>query len=204
MTPLASDSTRAAALAKEETMGDIGALISAFVAALCAIGSFIGWLGSKKSEAKAEEQVAKALESAERQAKALEDLASQSRDFAQRAERAVSTAQNHAESASRSAEAVEIIASTLKPAQLTVEWISHSNFALRNTTATPIAVTALAEPEIYIRQPLDLPAEIAPLSSIRGTAVDAWGCSFPNELKLIVEGTASPVVVPTTGRPQKS
>ena len=204
MTPPTSSSARAAALAKEETMGDVGALISAVVAVLCAIGSFIGWLGSRKSAAKAEEQVAKALESAERQAKALEALVSQSRDSAQRAERAVNTAQNHAESASRSAEAVETIASTLKPAQLTVEWISHNSFALRNTTTTPITVTALAEPEIYIRQPLYLPVEIAPLSSVRGTAVDAWGRSFPNELKLIVEGTASPVVVPTTGRPQTS
>ena len=183
-------------------MGDVGALISAVVAVLCAIGSFIGWLGSRKSAAKAEEQVAKALEPAERQA--LEALVSQSRDSAQRAERAVNTAQNHAESASRSAEAVETIASTLKPTQLTVEWISHNSFALRNTTTTPITVTALAEPEIYIRQPLYLPVEIAPLSSVRGTAVDAWGRSFPNELKLIVEGTASPVVVPTTGRPQTS
>lgn len=128
----------------------------------------------------------------------------QSRDAAQRAERVMSTAQNHAESASRSAEAVETIASTLKPPQLTVEWLSHNNFALRNTTDTSITVTAVAETESYIRQPLVLPAEIAPKNSVRGTAVDAWGRRFPNELKLIVEGTASPVVVPATGRPQTS
>lgn len=182
-------------------MGDIASLISAVIAAICAVGSLFGWLSARKEANKAAERASKALEASERKAKALESLVVQGRDAAERAELAVSTAQEHAESALRSAEAVEAIAAAFKPAKLTMEWKSRNLFALRNTSGAPITVTAFSDPDAFFRLPFEVPVTISPNASIQGRAISAHGRDFPSELVLIIDSASSPVVVPTTGRP---
>lgn len=182
-------------------MGNVASLISAIIAVICAIGSLLGWLSARKEASTAAEHASKALEASERKAHALESLVAQGRDAAERAELAVSTAQEHAESALRSAEAVEAIASAFKPAKLTMEWRSHNLFALRNTSGVPITVTAFSHPDAFVQLPFEVPVTISPNESIRGRALSVQGRDFPSELVLVIDGTSSPVVVPTTGRP---
>ena len=182
-------------------MGDIASLISAVIAAICAVGSLVGWFLARKEANKAAERASKALEASERKAKALESLVVQGRDAAERAELAVSTAQEHSESALRSAEAVEAIATAFKPAKLTIEWNSRNLFVLRNTSGAPITVTAFSDPDAFVRLPFDVPVTILPNESIQGRALSVHGRDFPSELVLIIDGASSPVVVPTTDRP---
>lgn len=182
-------------------MGDVASLISAVIAAICAIGSLFGWLSARKEANKAAERASKALEASERKAQALESLVVQGRDAAERAELAVSTAQEHAESALRSAEAVEAIAAAFKPAKLTMEWISRNLFALRNTSEVSITVTDFSDPDAFVRLPFEVPISVSPNKSVQGRAISAHGRDFPSELVLIIDGASSPVVVPTTGRP---
>lgn len=182
-------------------MGDIASLISAVIAAICAVGSLVGWFLARKEANKAAERASKALEASERKAKALESLVVQGRDAAERAELAVSTAQEHAESALRSAEAVEAIAAAFKPAKLTMEWKSRNLFVLRNTSGAPITVTAFSDPDAFVQLPFKVPVTISPNESIQGRALSVHGRDFPGELVLIIDGASSPVVVPTTDRP---
>ena len=175
--------------------------LCAVIAAICAIGSLFGWLSARKEANKAAERASKALEASERKAQALESLVVQGRDAAERAELAVSTAQEHAESALRSAEAVEAIAAAFKPAKLTMEWISRNLFALRNTSGVPITITAFSRPGAFVQLPFKVPVTISPKESVQGRAISAHGRDFPSELVLIIDGASSPVVVPTTGRP---
>ena len=172
-------------------MGDIASLISAVIAAICAVGSLVGWFLARKEANKA----------AERASKALESLVVQGRDAAERAELAVSTAQEHAESALRSAEAVEAIAAAFKPAKLTMEWKSRNLFALRNTSGAPITITAFSLPGAFVQLPFKVPVTISPNESIQGRALSVHGREFPSELVLVINDDSSPVVVPTTGRP---
>ena len=182
-------------------MGDIASLISAVIAAICAVGSLVGWFLARKEANKAAERASKALEASERKAKALESLVVQGRDAAERAELAVSTAQEHSESALRSAEAVEAIAAAFKPAKFTTEWRDRNLFALRNTSGVPITITAFSHPNAFVKLPFKVPVTISPNASIQGRAISAHGRDFPSELVLIIDGASSPVVVPTTGRP---
>ena len=182
-------------------MGDIASLISAVIAAICAVGSLVGWFLARKEANKAAERASKALEASERKAQALESLVAQGRDAAERAELAVSTAQEHAESAMRSAEAVEAIAAAFKPAKLTMEWKSRKLFVLRNTSGAPITVTAFSDPDAFAQLPFEVPVTISPNESIRGRALSTHGREFPSELVLVVDDDSSPVVVPTTDRP---
>lgn len=186
---------------KENPMGDIASFISAVIAAICAVGSLVGWFLARKEANKAAERASKALEASERKAKALESLVVQGRDAAERAELAVSTAQEHSESALRSAEAVEAIAVAFKPAKFTMEWNSRNLFVLRNTSGAPITVTDFSDPDAFVRQPFEVPITISPNKSIQGRALSVHGREFPSELVLIIDGASSPVVVPTTGRP---
>ena len=182
-------------------MGDIASLISAVIAAICAVGSLVGWFLSRKEANKAAERASKALEASKRKAQALESLVVQGRDAAERAELAVSTAQEHSESALRSAEAVEAIAVAFKPAKLTMEWKSRNLFVLRNTSGAPITVTAFSDPDAFVWLPFEVPVTISPNKSVQGRALSVNGRDFPSELVLIIDGASSPVVVPTTGRP---
>ncbi len=182
-------------------MGDIASLISAVIAAICAIGSLFGWLSARKEANKAAERASKALEASERKAQALESLVVQGRNAAEQAELAVGTAQEHAESALRSAEAVEAIAAAFKPAKLTMEWKSRNLFVLRNTSGVPIAITAFSHPDAFVQLPFKVPVTISPNESIQGRALSFNGHDFPGELVLVIDGASSPVVVPTTGRP---
>ena len=182
-------------------MGDIASLMSAVIAAICAVGSLVGWFLARKEANKAAERASKALEASERKAQALESLVVQGRDAAERAELAVSTAKEHAESAMRSAEAVETIAAAFKPAKLTMEWKSRNLFVLRNTSGVPISVTAFSHPNAFVQLPFEVPITILPNESIQGRALSVHGREFPSELVLIIDSASSPVVVPTTGRP---
>lgn len=182
-------------------MGDIASLISAVIAAICAVGSLVGWFLARKEANIAAERASKALEASERKAQALESLVVQGRDAAERAELAVSTAQEHSESALRSAEAVEAIAAAFKPAKFTMEWSGRNLFALRNTSGFPITITAFSHPNAFVKLPFKVPVTISPNASIQGRAISAHGRDFPSELVLIIDGASSPVVVPTTGRP---
>jgi hypothetical protein len=182
-------------------MGDIASLMSAVLAAICAVGSLVGWFLARKEANKAAERASKALEASERKAQALESLVVQGRDAAERAELAVSTAKEHAESAMRSAEAVEAIAAAFKPAKLTMEWMNRNLFALRNTSGVPITITAFSHPNAFVQLPFKVPVTISPNESIQGRATSAHGRDFPSELALIIDSASSPVVVPTTGRP---
>jgi hypothetical protein len=182
-------------------MGDIASLMSAVLAAICAVGSLVGWFLARKEANKAAERASKALEASERKAQALESLVVQGRDAAERAELAVSTAKEHAESAMRSAEAVEAIAAAFKPAKLTMEWMNRNLFALRNTSGVPITITAFSHPNVFVQLPFKVPVTISPNESIQGRATSAHGPDFPSELALIIDSASSPVVVPTTGRP---
>lgn len=182
-------------------MGDIASLISAVIAAICAVGSLVGWILARKEANKAAERASKALEASERKAQALESLVVQGRDAAERAELAVSTAQEHSESALRSAEAVEAIAAAFKPAKFTMEWRDRNLFALRNTSGVPITITAFSHPNAFVKLPFKVPVTISPNESIQGRATSAHGCDFPSELVLVIDGASSPVVVPTTDRP---
>lgn len=182
-------------------MGDVASLISAVIAVICAVGSLVGWFLARKEANKAAERASKALEASERKAQALDSLVAQGRDAVERAELAVSTAQDHAESALRSAEAVEAIAAALNPAELTLEWTSRSVFALRNTSGVPITITAFSDPDAFVRLPFDVPVDILPDRSISGRVLSVHGREFPSELVLVIDGTSSPVIVPTTGRP---
>lgn len=177
-------------------MGDIAEAVSAAVAAVCAIGSLIGWLGSRKSAARAERTADQARQAAERTAAALEELTLSARADADRAEQALRVAQEHSESASRSAEAAEAIASAFLPDRLTAEWKSDKKFVLRNTSSAPVTVKAFADPDAFLRDPFTVPVTLAPGQSVSGLKTEAWGLPFPNELALIVEGEAAPVVVP--------
>ena len=125
----------------------------------------------------------------------------QGRDAAERAELAVSTAQEHSESALRSAEAVEAIAAAFKPAKFTMEWRNRNLFALRNTSGAPITITAFSRPGEFFQLPFKVPVTISPNESIQGRATSAHGRDFPSKLALIIDSASSPVVVPTTGRP---
>ena len=125
----------------------------------------------------------------------------QGRDAAERAELAVSTAQEHSESALRSAEAVEAIAAAFKPAKFTMEWRDRNLFALRNTSEAPITITAFSHPNAFVKLPFKVPVTISPNESIQGRATSAHGRDFPSKLALIIDSASSPVVVPTTGRP---
>lgn len=182
-------------------MGDVASLISAIIAAICAVGSLVGWFFARKEANIVAERASKALEASERKAQALESLVMQGRDAAERAELAVNTAQEHAESALRSAEAVEAIAAAFKPAKLTMEWKSRNLFVLRNTSGAPITVTDFSARDKFIRLPFDVPVTISPNESIQGRALSVHGRDFPGELVLIIDGASSPVVVPTTGLP---
>lgn len=182
-------------------MGDVASLISAVIAAICAIGSLFGWLSARKEANKAAERASKALEASERKAQALESLVVQGRDAAERAELAVSTAQEHSESALRSAEAVEAIAAAFKPAKFTMEWRDRNLFALRNTSEAPITITAFSHPNAFVKLPFKVPVTISPNESIQGRATSAHGRDFPSELVLVIDDDSSLVVVPTTGRP---
>ena len=182
-------------------MGEVASLISAVIAVICAIGSLVGWLSARKEASKAEDRASKALEASERKAQALESLVVQGRDAVERAELAVSTAQEHAESALRSAEAVEAIAAAFKPAKLTMEWKSRNLFVLRNTSGAPITVTAFSDAGAFVHLPFKIPVTISPNESIQGRALSVHGREFPSELVLIIDSASSPVVVPTTGRP---
>lgn len=182
-------------------MGDIASLMSAVLAAICAVGSLVGWFLARKEANKAAERASKALEASERKAQALESLVVQGRDAAERAELAVGTAKEHAESAMRSAEAVEAIAAAFKPAKLTMEWMNRNLFALRNTSGVPITITAFSHPNAFVQLPFKVPVTISPDESIQGRATSAHGRDFPSELALIIDSASSPVVVPTTGRP---
>ena len=182
-------------------MGDIASLMSAVLAAICAVGSLVGWFLARKEANKAAERASKALEASERKAQALESLVVQGRDAAERAELAVSTAKEHAESAMRSAEAVEAIAAAFKPAKLTMEWMNRNLFALRNTSGVPITITAFSHPNAFVQLPFKVPVTISPNESIQGRATSAHGRDFPSELALIIDSASCPVVVPTTGRP---
>lgn len=177
-------------------MGDIAEAVSAVVAVVCAIGSLIGWLGSRKSQTSAERTADQAREAAERTAEALEELASKARADADRAERALQVAQEHSESASRSAEAVESIASAILPGPLTVEWKSDKQFVLRNTSSEPITVEDFADHEAFVHLPFSVPVTLAPGESVSGLKTAAWGRPFPDELVLVVKGEKDPVVVP--------
>ena len=182
-------------------MGDIASLMSAVLAAICAVGSLVGWFLARKEANKAAERASKALEASERKAQALESLVVQGRDAAERAELAVSTAKEHAESAMRSAEAVEAIAAAFKPAKFTMEWRDRNLFALRNTSGVPITITAFSHQNAFVQLPFKVPVTISPNESIKGRATSAHGREFPSELALIIDSASSPVVVPTTGRP---
>mgnify|MGYP000962225139 CR=1 FL=1 len=177
-------------------MGDIAETVSAAVAAVCAIGSLIGWFYSRKSRDSAERTADQAREAAERTAEALEELASKARADADRAERALQVAQEHSESASRSAEAVESIASAFLPDPLTVEWKSEKKFVLRNTSSDPITVEDFADHEAFLCVPFTVPVTLDPGESVPGLKTGALGRAFPDELVLIVEGEKDPVVVP--------
>ena len=177
-------------------MGDIAEAVSAAVAAVCAIGSLIGWLSSRKSRASAERTAAQAREAAKRTADALEKMAAKAAVHADRAEQALRVAQEHSESASRSAEAVESIASAFAPDRLTAERKSEKRFVLRNTSSEPITVEAFADPTAFIRPPFAVPVTLAPGQSVSGRSLGAVGRPFPEELVLVLADEDEHVVVP--------
>ncbi|WP_162933858.1 hypothetical protein [Actinomyces lilanjuaniae] len=178
-------------------MGDIPSWISVVIAAACAVGSLIGWWGSRKSEAEAQRI-------AERSAAALEAQVSQGRASAEQAAQAVEVAEEHAGAAARSAAASEKIAAALTPPPLVIEWSSRNSFWLRNTSDSPVEVEAFTDPDAFLREPFDVPVTLAAGESVSGDVTEAWGLPFPGTLSLRVAGKKSPVTVPLSGRPPKS
>ena len=189
-------------------MQDAASWTSAGISAVCAVAGFIAWLKAQRAAARAEAAEAEArriaadhARSAAEQAESLKSLVAQGEAAATRAEESLQTAREHAESATRAATAEESIASVLTPPRLVIEWSSSKQFALRNTSSSPITVESFTTPESFIRDPFFTPVTIQPGRSVSGAADEGMGYPFPDELVLDVEGEDEPVVVPATGRP---
>lgn len=176
-------------------MGEIASVVSAAISVICAIAGFIAWIRAQRAATRAEAAEAESRRIASEHAQSAAEQAQSLKSLVTQGEEA-------AESAARSAAAVEEIASALAPPRLVVEWVSSTEFALRNTSPEPVTVEALRGS--FIRAPFATPVTIPPGESITGRAMSVQRVPFPGELVLDVEGEDEPVVVPATGRPSRT
>lgn len=175
--------------------------VPAVVSVLGAVGSLWAWIAARRD---AKKDAIERRTEAQAEAERMSALVQAAQEHADRAAQVAAALEDQASSAARSATGMESIASALSPSRLSIEWQSHTQFRLRNSTPAPVLIESFTYPRQFVRLPFEVPVKVTPDSSIPGLAMDAHGRPFPGELVLDIVGEDEPVVVPISGRPARS